>query len=211
MIKNILKPTNFQASSHFQKTRYIRYIGALYSELTIIDFPGRIRKDSAVHVRCSCGNEFITTWSAVKNNRIKSCGHIHARYKDDPTQAARRDLYLRYRSSAKSRKLSFTLSFDEFSIITKANCHYCGVEPRQFRKCKGCQAPAEYNGIDRVDSKKGYEPSNVVPCCFICNRAKMNMPQIEFLEYINRLASFASLKSSGKNGESLNGNTVLTS
>ena len=40
------------------------------------------------------------------------------------------------------------------------------------------------NGLDRVDSSKGYTIDNVVPCCAICNTAKNKMTQKEFKEWI---------------------------
>jgi len=44
-----------------------------------------------------------------------------------------------------------------------------------------------YSGIDRLDSSKGYEPGNVVPCCKQCNWAKNDIAYDKFLEWIERV------------------------
>ena len=42
-----------------------------------------------------------------------------------------------------------------------------------------------YNGLDRIDSTKSHSLYNVVPCCLLCNKAKNNSTQEEFLNRIN--------------------------
>jgi hypothetical protein len=44
-----------------------------------------------------------------------------------------------------------------------------------------------YNGVDRVDSSKGYVKENVVPCCKWCNIAKGNKSAAEFKEHIFKM------------------------
>jgi 5-methylcytosine-specific restriction endonuclease McrA len=51
-----------------------------------------------------------------------------------------------------------------------------------------------YSGIDRKDSSKGYILSNVVSCCFTCNKAKGTMSEKEFLEWIDRIIAFRERK-----------------
>lgn len=48
--------------------------------------------------------------------------------------------------------------------------------------------PVMYNGIDRVDSEKGYVVGNCVPCCYEVNRAKSNMTQSDFLELVRQIS-----------------------
>lgn len=47
-----------------------------------------------------------------------------------------------------------------------------------------------YNGLDRVDSNKGYLKENVVPCCEICNKAKRDLSLCQFKKWINRLIKY---------------------
>jgi len=43
------------------------------------------------------------------------------------------------------------------------------------------------NGLDRVDSSKGYIKDNVVTCCENCNRAKLDLTQQEFFAMIKSI------------------------
>ena len=43
------------------------------------------------------------------------------------------------------------------------------------------------NGIDRVDSSKGYTLDNCVPCCSICNTMKLNYTLQEFSDHITKV------------------------
>ena len=56
--------------------------------------------------------------------------------------------------------------------------------------------PWAHNGIDRVDSSKGYTIDNVVPCCSACNYAKHEMSVSEFKEYITRVYNHLILEGS---------------
>jgi hypothetical protein len=88
----------------------------------------------------------------------------------------------------------FDLTDEEFFVLTKQNCYYCGTKPSAIiynSNGNGRSAtPYIYNGVDRVDSSKGYTPDNVVPCCKQCNRAKMDMDVKEFLRWARRLGRF---------------------
>ncbi len=57
-------------------------------------------------------------------------------------------------------------------------CNYCGLKP---------QFPHTRNGIDRIDSSKGYTEDNCVACCVFCNRAKNDYTLGEFKEWIIRV------------------------
>lgn len=47
--------------------------------------------------------------------------------------------------------------------------------------------PLYLNGIDRVDSNKGYHIDNCVPCCTSCNYAKHKLSQKEFYDKIKKI------------------------
>ena len=68
-------------------------------------------------------------------------------------------------------------------------CFYCGAEKSNHKVTKNCKEGFDHNGIDRIDSSKGYTPDNVVPCCKICNKAKMDMDQKDFILWIQRAAN----------------------
>lgn len=66
-----------------------------------------------------------------------------------------------YKTSAKTKRLEFTLSMDQFSELVKMPCYYCGIIHE-----KG------FNGLDRLDSSKNYTVENSVGCCKMCNMMK---------------------------------------
>lgn len=202
---------NFVPSDYCNSTDYTDLIGAKFNELTILSFPGHlIRKEkgklykrAAVNVKCSCGVSFIMDFQKLKHNRIISCGHINRNYYIDPYACSARGLYTRYKSKARKDGKVFELTEGKFRELITSNCTYCGVKPLQVHSKCNCKKPILHNGIDRVDSSKGYTVDNSVPCCKTCNRGKNDMSVQEFNAYIIRLARFACHKTLSKNGETL--------
>ncbi len=45
----------------------------------------------------------------------------------------------------------------------------------------------EMNGVDRVDSTKGYELENCLPCCGMCNKMKNSYPQQLFIDRVKQV------------------------
>lgn len=43
------------------------------------------------------------------------------------------------------------------------------------------------NGIDRIDSTKGYSADNCVPCCSKCNRMKLDHSIEDFKNHISKI------------------------
>lgn len=84
--------------------------------------------------------------------------------------------YDTYRWSAKKRGYAFTISKTQFMKLTRLPCFYCGDTRRS-------------SGLDRVDNLRGYEPSNVVPCCTPCNMAKRAETQEMFIARCKRVAT----------------------
>jgi len=64
--------------------------------------------------------------------------------------------------------MTFKISYTKFLTYRGRNCFYCDVK-------------VETIGIDRVDSKVGYELNNLVPCCSICNKMKWAFNQQIFI------------------------------
>ncbi len=101
-------------------------------------------------------------------------------------------LYGKYKSLS---KLEFELTKEEFKQLVQSNCFYCGNPPShiidKFKPHYSKEANENtrfiYNGIDRVDSNKGYILSNCVPCCGKCNQAKMSLSQSDFFIMIKQI------------------------
>lgn len=45
------------------------------------------------------------------------------------------------------------------------------------------------NGIDRIDSSKGYSIDNCVPCCTMCNRMKLDYKLSDFINHVHKIAN----------------------
>jgi len=161
------------------------------------------RKRKKVLCKCSCGNikSFLCESFVCKNelDRAKSCGctkrfvnGINAQKRRKP-ESVYRYVYEQYQSSAKVRNIDFNLSKEEHLEIIKKNCYYCGLEPelKQPHRGKGKYVgiPVPYNGIDRIDSSKGYEKENCVPCCQKCNYMKSDMDISSFTNHIVKIAN----------------------
>jgi hypothetical protein len=98
------------------------------------------------------------------------------------------------RSSKRSVGWPYALTDLQFELLSHAECFYCGIPPSsEFRShvrfgpkkhcCNKCPGCFYYHGLDRVDSSRGYEVGNVVPCCRLCNTAKMDMSVTDFLRH----------------------------
>lgn len=99
-------------------------------------------------------------------------------------------LYRTYQKASAAKKgLSFTLPFGLFVSLTSLPCHYCGVSPQQVIKGRRGGDDYRYNGLDRVDSSKGYIAENVVPCCRRCKSAKSDASVADFVSWARRVVS----------------------
>ena len=135
---------------------------------------------STWHTVCDCGGKKVVPGSNLRGGHTRSCGCLHREYlerKRKPGNAARNQVLLAYKSSPKGWSLS-DVRFDE---LTSQNCCYCGHPPAN--RHKSATSIFVYNGIDRIQSNRGYEEGNVAPCCKVCNRAKSDMSVAEFLAW----------------------------
>ena len=89
------------------------------------------------------------------------------------------DMLIHYKSNARHANRDWTLTDEQFKNLIHSNCHYCGCEPAP-RYNGDYKRYITANGIDRVDTNKGYVIENVVPCCRQCNVMKMDYSIEEF-------------------------------
>lgn len=146
---------------------------------------------------CECGGfrSSVNSDSLLAGNS-RSCGCLQrekaalvgAAKKLPNNGAGMNGLYARYRIAAVLRGLTFDISKRLFVSTALLDCHYCGAKPRKcyVNRSVFCMC----NGIDRVDSQKGYEESNIVPCCSICNFMKAKMSHDGFIEQCRAVVKF---------------------
>lgn len=157
---------------------------------------GRVRNSYLIECKCGLRRHIhLSEWKRLLNGTHKSniqqgcrkCNIID-KPTDHKTSAAYKLLYANVKSASRRIKREFTLTLDQATVLYQGNCYYCNSAPSNlFRSNNVDKFTLYYNGIDRVDSTKGYTPDNVVPCCCNCNRAKMNLRQDEFFEMISNI------------------------
>jgi hypothetical protein len=123
--------------------------------------------------RCDCGKISIVAGCHLRSGKTKSCGCLHRVSKLTREEKTLTRMFQIYKHSAKRRNLSFVLTKSELKQLVLQDCFYCRKK--------------SINGIDRLDSSKGYISGNCVPCCKECNFMKRSLSLTEFLEKINKI------------------------
>lgn len=186
--------------------RYIDITGQRFGRLVALEFVGLNDAGNAKwKFKCDCGNEPIIPSSMVrlKSKPVKSCGCL-AREKarerllgKSPSntmslgEANFNVLFATYQKEANRKHHIFELSKEEFKILTKGDCHYCGGHPSSVYSKPTYNGDYIYNGVDRVDNSKGYVLENCVPCCKRCNQSKSSMTVEEFLSWIKSVYDYS--------------------
>jgi hypothetical protein len=82
-----------------------------------------------------------------------------------------------FNSQAARRTIDQQLTFEQFSVLVKMACNYCGMGGNM--------------GIDRIDSSvRTYALNNCVPCCATCNFMKGSLPTDVFMAKILAIAAW---------------------
>ena len=125
-------------------------------------------------VKCTkCGHIHIKLYNKTNWLNYKGCQRCVASFDDSKLNRLKNV----YKSNAKVRNISWDLTDSEFLELVTKSCAYCGHTQ-------------EYNGIDRIDSNKGYTINNCVPCCSWCNTMKLDHSLEEFLQHITNIYNF---------------------
>lgn len=101
------------------------------------------------------------------------------------TKRIAKTVYGSYRYRALKKGLKFELSCEEFITLVNAPCIYCGKKA-ESNKRKGKYA---YNGVDRINNKKGYTVNNTASCCTMCNYMKASYTALEFLNHVRMITT----------------------
>lgn len=160
---------------------------------------------------CECGAKCIVEHAKLYGGRQFSCGcyrrekqkwhllNVGVPNKLPNGEASFNALITKYRINAKNRGVDFNLSYHEFRELTSQNCAYCGLKPSQSLLNKEYAQKIQingvyiYNGVDRLNTLKGYTTENCVTCCGFCNRAKKDHSVPEFLEWIKQIKTDTSI------------------
>lgn len=142
---------------------------------------------------CDCGDTcYRSSPSLIKsiNASCPRCARISTTSKTTlPNGLSRWHRMMRvYKKNANKCGRVFELSEDEFIATASKPCAYCGALPSMSSYKIVC------NGIDRIDSSKGYIIGNVTPCCKWCNKAKSDRPVADFINHAIAIARYSGLK-----------------
>lgn len=165
--------------------------GKIFHKWTVLS-KARLRHGSVLYwnCKCECGTLREVRGSHLRGGRSKDCGcgrketvreMGYNRRKEGCTKTQK---YKQYQKDAKSRGVSWDLTFDEFLSLASQNCNYCGSEPKNRHTNESKTEEFLYQGIDKIDPTTGYSIENCVPCCYQCNLSKNNYTLIEFLIWI---------------------------
>jgi len=186
-------------------------IGKKFNRLTVIQkLPSYISKTGHAYAvwlcRCDCKTIVQIRGHKLKNGTTKSCGCLRkemgilkgkkhgGQSKLFKGEAAFNRLFSMYNKAAKRANRDFCLTKQQFKELTLKNCFYCGDPPANKSSGSTLNGSYIYNGLDRLNSDKGYEPDNVVPCCKVCNLAKRSLSTKEFFNKIKQIYENLNLK-----------------
>lgn len=173
-------------------------LGKRSGKLVVIKRIGRVNGSWRWLCQCDCGGTIELPSERIQKELSDHCGCLSQERMGGcrlpENMGAWNTLYCDYRCNGKNK--DFTLSKDEFLILCKQDCHYCGSQPK--RLLRGTLS-VYFNGIDRKDNELGYTVENCVPCCTRCNFMKRSLSYEEFLEtiraiYQNRLEPLPTVK-----------------
>ena len=175
------------------RRRYCLPDGAVFGRWIIKKYHG---PDGYVCL-CVCGHTAVVRRRSLVTGESQSCGCLsrerrRAQGRDSALEGNLRALFCATQIRARRQHHPWRISLHKFRALIFAPCLYCGVSGTNHKKSarKDTAGDFYYNGLDRVDSTRGYVPSNVVPCCKVCNRAKSDMTQADFHAWISQLVSY---------------------
>ncbi len=130
------------------------------------------------HYSCKkCGEEYY------KKNIIKRKGY-QKKYNQENKEERReydrnhfytlKGKYKEYKKAAKQRGIEFNITFEQFMTFWQKDCSYCGDKIKTV-------------GLDRVNNTEGYVVSNILSCCWTCNKVKKTRSRQEFLEHCKKV------------------------
>lgn len=172
------------------KNQIENIVGKRFGRLVVKNYIGQNKSRKSVwNCVCDCGNEIAVNKCGLVTKNTTSCGCYNKDVISHPYgQASIKRVLKRYKASASKKGFSFEISEERFASLLSMNCYYCGTPPSKYAKDGRANGGVFYNGIDRIDSSKGYVEGNIVPCCKNCNYAKNTMSYNEFTSWVQRIA-----------------------
>ncbi|OGM09173.1 hypothetical protein A2Z67_04500 [Candidatus Woesebacteria bacterium RBG_13_36_22] len=158
---------------------------------------GTKRKRRYWRCRCDCGKLTVVSTFHLRSGHTKSCGCLRTKNPKrvntrrlDYGESSKTYVINCYKRHARNIKVEFNLTREECINLFSKNCNYCGSPPTNKVEKKGLYGIFIYNGIDRIDSRRGYKKDNCVSCCKICNGMKRDMAIKDFYTQLQKIQEF---------------------
>ncbi len=138
--------------------------------------PGSKRRKPLVRCLCDCGQGRRVRPHSLNKGLITQCARCSveaartARQRVTPEHKRLMKREVSYKMNARLKGHEWAIDRIAFRQIVSLPCRYCGKEPS--------------GGIDRIDNHIGYTVENSAPCCSICNYAKRDMTEAQFMAWI---------------------------
>lgn len=169
--------------------------GEIFNRLTVIKRVNTIGLRPRWLCKCSCGKDVEASSTALRMKRQQSCGCYGREINHKPKfllrtyQESSFNYFWKTFVKRAKKKFGFHLERNEWDKIVRQPCHYCARIEKRCRPLVFKEMTEEerakhdifINGVDRLDSSKGYELENCVPCCWGCNTGKSNKSYAEFI------------------------------
>lgn len=140
-------------------------------------------------ISCGCIKKETSKENSKKLIKFNEQRYVNSSYEE----SCYKKLFRSYKQRYKNRNLQFTLAYEDFKNLILKDCFYCGNPPSNKIILKGkylndsINNQLVYNGLDRIDSSRGYELDNVKSCCITCNTMKLDLSEEAFKKHIVQL------------------------
>ena len=160
-------------------------------------------------VECTkCGRKQIQSVGNMQKMQAEKCyfcDHPDEQYNPSTSHRVRYEdiderIYNYYKSRIEAdndhgkKYKAWDLNLDQYKKLIHGNCYYCGDAPTEnnqwnngSKRKNSSDGIVRINGIDRLDSSKGYTIDNCVSCCPDCNTLKSTLPVEIFFSKISKI------------------------
>jgi hypothetical protein len=179
-----------------------KHIGKKYGQITILKYLGKDKHSHSIYnCVCNCGTNFNVLLNSIKSVNTKTCGcQSRKRGKDHALYAGYEEIRAEYWSrvlrGAKNRKIPLDITIEQAWQVFLQQDRKCALTglPIHFPMTR---KTSKYStaSLDRIDSSQGYTQDNIQWIHKKLQPMKMNMSQIEFLDWCEKIYKYNKTRS----------------